>query len=120
MSTKRILIAEDYIDNYILLKVQLKDYPYELFLVKNGQEALNIIEKEKFDLYLIDIQMPILNGFDFIKKIREKGNNTPAIAQTAHAYETDYKECLKAGFNDYISKPIDKYKLIEKLNAYLK
>ena len=103
-----------------MLKVQLKDCPYELFHTKNGQEALDRIKETNFDLYLIDIQMPILNGFEFIKEIRKNGDNTPAIAQTARAFESDFKECLDAGFDNYISKPIDKKILIEKIKSYIK
>ena len=118
MKKKKILIAEDYMDNYTLLKVQLKDCPYELFHVKNGQEALDKVKDNKFDLFLIDIQMPILNGFEFIREIRKSGDKTPSIAQTARAFESDYKECLDAGFDNYISKPIDKKILIEKIKSY--
>ena len=119
MGNRKILIAEDYLDNFLLIKAQLKGFPYTLIHVKNGEEALDIIQKEEFDLLLIDIQMPIINGLELIKIIRKDNNQIPAIAQTAYAYEIDHKECLEAGFNDYISKPINKNILLEMLQNYL-
>jgi len=116
----KILIAEDYIDNFLLLKAQLKGLPYNLTHCLDGKKALEKIESEQFDLYLIDIQMPVLDGYDFIRIIRENNNKTPAIAQTAHAFESDHEKCIRVGYDDYISKPIKKSVLIEKINLLVK
>jgi len=119
MENIKILIAEDYLDNFLLLKAQLKKQPYIISHVTDGLEALQLIEKESFDLYLIDIQMPNLDGYGFIKTIRTNNDLTPAIAQTANAFSSDIEKCLNAGFNEYISKPIDKDVLIKKIESLL-
>jgi len=119
MKKRRILIAEDYLDNFLLLEAILREYPYELIHVEDGAKALEAVNNEKFDLLLIDVQMPIMNGLDFIREYKKTNNETPAIAQTAHAFDIDRKECLEAGFADYISKPINKKLLIDLLQKYL-
>ena len=113
MKKTKILVVEDYIDNYILLQAQLRDYPYVLENAQNGQEALERIETDSFDLLLIDIQMPVLNGFELLEILKKNNNKIPTIAQTAHAFDTDRIECINAGFNGYISKPINKESLLE-------
>ncbi len=113
---KKILIIEDYLDNYLLLKAQLEELPFSISYAENGIEALKILESESFDLYLVDIQMPELNGYEFLKIIKDRNDSTPAIAQTAHAFEADKEKCLAAGFDNYISKPIDQKLLIEMIN----
>ncbi len=119
MKKLKILIVEDYLDNFLLLKVQLKKSPYIISHATDGVEALRIIEKESFDLYLIDIHMPNLDGYELIKKIRNNNDLTPAIAQTADAFSSDSKKCLDTGFNEYIAKPINKDLLIEKIENLL-
>ncbi len=119
MDSKEILIAEDNLDNYLLLKAILKKHPFVITYVKNGKEALDKIMNQEFDLLLIDIQMPIMSGYVLVETIRKQGITTPAIAQTAFAFSTDKIKCLEIGFNDYISKPINKELLLEKMNNLL-
>lgn len=120
MKEKKVLIAEDNFDNYLLLKVILSSKPYNLTHVYNGKEALIEIDKNNFDILLIDIQMPEMNGFELLKILRERGDNTPAMAQTAFAFDTDKNKCYKVGFNDYISKPINQELLLSKIENLLK
>ena len=119
MKEIKILIAEDYLDNFLLLKVLLKELPCIITHAIDGEEALRIIQKESFDLYLIDIHMPNIDGYEFIKRIRQNNNLTPAIAQTASAFSADAEKCLNSGFNEYIAKPIDKDLLIQKVRKLL-
>ncbi len=118
MDIQKILIAEDYLDNFLLIDAFLRNYPCTLTHVENGKEALEKFQNETFDLLLIDIQMPVMNGLEFIKEIRKNGHTIPAIAQTAHAFAVDQEVCIEAGFTDYISKPINKKVLIELLEKY--
>lgn len=118
----KILLAEDYKHSQIIVTRLLKKNNFNnIVIVENGQEALNIAEKEKFDLILMDMQMPVMNGFEATQKIKELDDyeNTPIIALTAFAMRGDREKCLAAGATDYIPKPIDSKEFIEKIKYYL-
>ena len=118
----KILFAEDYKHSQIIVTRLLKKNGYEnVVVVDNGEEALNNAKKDKFDLILMDMQMPIMNGFEATGHIRELSNyqNTPIIALTAFAMKGDREKCLDAGATDYIPKPIDSKEFIEKVKYYL-
>ena len=102
---KKILIAEDNDSNYILMTYILKKY-YQFERAKNGQEAVEMAEKGAFDLVLMDIKMPIMDGLEATKAIREKLPNLPIIALTANAFDSDRQLALEAGCNDFLSKPV--------------
>ncbi|MCB9250467.1 MAG: response regulator [Ignavibacteriales bacterium] len=116
-----ILMAEDYKHSQIIVTRLLKKNGYEnVVVVENGEEALNICKKEKVDLILMDMQMPVMNGFEATGKIRELEGfaDTPIIALTAFAMKGDREKCLEAGATDYIPKPIDSKEFIEKVKYY--
>lgn len=118
----KILLAEDYKHSQIIVTRLLKKNNFKnIIIVENGQEALNMAQKESFDLILMDMQMPVMNGFEATKKIRELPDykNTPIIALTAFAMRGDREKCLAAGATDYIPKPIDSKEFIEKIKYYL-
>jgi CheY-like chemotaxis protein len=106
---KRILIAEDNPVNRELLRELLEIQGYEIFEACNGQEALAMIEQIRPDLLVLDLGMPVLDGFGAIVKIR--GNpataNLPVLAATAFAMRGDREKTLQAGFDGYLSKPIN-------------
>jgi CheY-like chemotaxis protein len=85
----------------------------------NGQEALDVFAGAEFDLVLLDIEMPVLNGYEVAKKIRAAGSAVPIIAMTGHDSENEKQKCLAAGMNDCISKPFDTQKLLSLILAYL-
>ena len=91
--------------------------------VTTGEEALKALEKEKFDLVLMDIQMPKMDGLTATRKIREKEKKTkkhlPIIAMTAHALKGDREKCLAAGMDDYIAKPLKVEKLEEVISRVM-
>lgn len=115
---KSILVAEDEEINYLFLKTLLSSVKVNVIHAWNGQEAVDIVNSdEKIDLILMDIKMPILDGYSATKKIKTLNPNIPIIAQTAYTLGDDRTKCLNAGCDDYITKPImknDLFKLILK------
>jgi len=118
---KTILIVEDDLVNKLLL-VELLDNPrINLLTAQNGQEALNLIEKnDSIDLVLMDLKMPIMDGLEATKRIRQSGGVMPIVAQSAYAQTLDIVKALEAGCSDYITKPIDANDLFAKINTFLK
>jgi CheY-like chemotaxis protein len=119
----KILLAEDYKHSQIIVTRLLKKNNFEnVIVVDNGEDALNYAKKETFDLILMDMQMPIMNGFEATESIRrlEGYKDTPIIALTAFAMKGDREKCLEAGATDYIPKPIDSKEFIEKVKYYTK
>ena len=102
---KTILIAEDNDSNYILMTYILKR-SYQFLRAKNGQEAVDMVEKGGIDLVLMDIKMPVLDGLQATAKIREAHPELPIIALTANAFDSDRQLAKEAGCNDFLSKPV--------------
>lgn len=118
--TKTILVAEDEDLNYILLKEFLKDLNVTVCRAANGLEAVNICKADKrIDLILMDIKMPVMNGHEATRKIREFNPGLPIIAQTAYTSEQDKNNAFQSGCNDFISKPFKREDLIIKVNSHL-
>jgi CheY-like chemotaxis protein len=106
---KKILIAEDNPVNRELMRELLEMQGYEVFEAVNGQEALQMIEQVRPDLLVLDLGMPVLDGFGAIRKIRADpaSANLPVLAATAFAMRGDREKTLEAGFDGYVSKPIN-------------
>ncbi len=106
----RILLAEDNLINRKLAKALLSKRGWQVTSVGDGQEVLDLLGKETFDLVLMDVQMPAMDGYEATRRIRllerENGGHLPIIAMTAHAMKGDRDKCLEAGMDDYVSKPI--------------
>jgi len=115
----RILVAEDVKTNQILMKSLLDKLGLEVVIAEDGNEAVERTLHEEFDLIFMDIQMPNMNGYEATQKLRDKGVLTPIVALTASAMKGDEQKCIKAGCNDYMSKPIDRRELTEKIGKYL-
>jgi len=118
-SSKTILIAEDVESNYLFLEEVIGKTGAKIIWAKNGQSAVTIFETSHIDLVLMDIQMPIMNGFDATKLMKKKKPNVPIISQTAYAMAEDRAKSLEAGCNDYISKPIPSQKLLDLIEKYI-
>ena len=117
----KILFAEDYKHSQIIVTRLLKKNGFDdIVVVENGEEALKAAQKEHFDIILMDMQMPIMNGFEAIEKLRQmpEYKDTPIISLTAFAMKGDREKCLDAGATDYIPKPIDSKEFIEKIKFY--
>ncbi len=119
----KILLAEDYKHSQIIVTRLLKKNSYEdIVVVENGEDAVKMATGDKFDLILMDMQMPVMNGFEATEKIRlmPEYKNIPIIALTAFAMKGDREKCLEAGATDYIPKPIDSKEFIDKVKYYTK
>jgi len=116
------LIAEDDEISFELYKIKLKDLFNDLEILRaaNGKEAVDFIKaKTPIDLILMDIRMPILDGYKATKQIREIDQNIPIVAQTAFAAIPEHKEMLEMGFNDFLEKPIKNDRLEFLVNKYI-
>ncbi len=118
---KTILVVEDDAASMVLLRVHLEKLGVRIINAKNGKEAVNIFTKNdhQIDLVLMDINMPVMNGYEATVKIKALNPSIPIIAQTAYAISGDREKALSHSCNDYISKPIDGRKLISILKKYL-
>ena len=105
---RRILVAEDNKINQIVTKNLLNIIGYDCTIVENGFNALQMVQKEDFDLILMDLNMPYLNGTEATRRIREFDQTTPIIALTASELSEVEEECLQIGMNDIINKPLNK------------
>ncbi|MBN1764177.1 MAG: DUF3365 domain-containing protein [Sedimentisphaerales bacterium] len=113
----RFLVVEDNVSNQRLIKTILENIGIRVSIVNNGMEAIEKAKSEKYNLIIMDMQMPRMNGYDATRTLRNEGLSLPIIALTANALKGDDEKCLKAGCNEYISKPFDKndlYKICEK------
>jgi signal transduction histidine kinase/DNA-binding response OmpR family regulator/ligand-binding sensor domain-containing protein len=115
----RILLAEDNTVNQMLAVRMLSKWGHKVVVAGDGREALGVLEKQSFDLILMDVQMPEIDGIEATRRIREKEKSTgahiPIIAMTAYAIKGDRERCLMAGMDDYVSKPIQVKQLFETL-----
>jgi len=112
----RILVAEDNIINQKVILKMLNKLNYRADVAANGLEVLAALERQPYDVVLMDIQMPEMDGLDAAKKIREKWLEWPKIiAITAYAMQGDREKCIASGMDDYITKPVN----IEELRAVL-
>ncbi len=112
----KILVVEDMALNQLLIKTLLDDFGFSHDLAENGKVAIEKLKSNTYDLILMDLQMPELNGFETSKYIRESMHSqVPIIALTADVTTTDLTRCKLAGMNDYISKPVDERQLYNKI-----
>ncbi len=121
---KRILLVEDNIINQQVALGFLKKYGLKADAAADGVEALKSLENIPYDLVLMDVQMPVMDGFEATRRIRDihskvLNHSIPVIAMTANALQGDREKCLEAGMNDYISKPIEPQRLAEVLENWL-
>jgi len=120
----RILLVEDNEDNRMLIKAYLRQEPYQIVEAENGAEALERFQAEQFDVVLMDVQMPVMDGYAATRAIRaweqQLGRpRTPVIALTANAVKEDMDRSLAAGCDDHLTKPIKKQTLLGALRARL-
>ncbi len=116
----KIIAAEDNTMNQLLLKYIFKQWNLNYTLAQNGAEAIELLKKEKFDLMLLDIQMPVMDGYATAKYVRsELKSDIPIIAMTAFVLQAEKDKCFASGMNQYLPKPINENKLKQLLSIYL-
>jgi len=115
----RILLAEDGRDNQRLLTSHLRDRGAEVVIAENGQIAVDLAANESFDLILMDIQMPVMDGYTAATMLRNLGCATAIVALTANASAEDRKKCVASGCTEYLRKPVDYRTLLTTVGQYL-
>jgi Amt family ammonium transporter len=121
----RVLLVDDSLENRELMRLLLSRQPLVLDEANNGREAVDLFEQNEYALILMDIQMPIMDGYTatrLMRRIEERraGRRTPIVALTAHAYESDIRRCKEAGCDDHIAKPFKKKVLMHCLARYIR
>jgi len=116
---KTILVTDDNDMNRLVAATILENYGATIIEATNGEEAVLLLGNNKIDLVLMDIQMPVLNGYDATRFIRKSGNTIPVIALTANAIKGENEKCLQAGMNDYIAKPFNEDAFLKKIAHWL-
>lgn len=120
-----ILLVEDNLLNQKVVIFNLKKYNYNVTAVTNGTDAIEKVKQHQFDLVLMDIMLPEMNGYEITEAIRkyenENGieNPVPIIAITANTLDNDRDRCFKVGMNEYLSKPFTAAQLIEKIRIFI-
>ena len=110
-----VLVVDDGAENRELLEVILSDAGIQVVSAENGQIALDLLSERSFDVVLMDVQMPVMDGYTAVGLIREKGLDLPVFAMTADAMMGAQQQCLDAGYSEYMTKPVDIDKLLERL-----
>lgn len=119
LEAKSILVVEDATDIQMLIQCYLQKAGAAVDIAGNGLEAIEKASMTSYDIILMDIQMPIMDGFEAISYLRSHGYTKPVIALTANAMKSDLEKCLAAGFDAHISKPVDQLKLLAELLKFL-
>jgi PAS domain S-box-containing protein len=117
----KVLVVEDIPLNQLLMKTLLDDFGFEREIAENGKIAIEKLKEERYDVILMDLQMPVMNGFEATKYIRNEMNlKIPIIALTADVTTVDLAKCKEVGMNDYIAKPVDERILYSKIVGIVK
>ncbi|HPS20968.1 MAG TPA: response regulator [Candidatus Omnitrophota bacterium] len=117
----KVLVVEDDESNQYLMELILGEFGFSFEIAANGQEAVEKVRKGKFDVVLMDLRMPVMDGYEATRVIRkELHNDLPIIAVTAHAMDWVEEECQGAGMNGYLTKPFDAEKLKSEILRFVK
>lgn len=115
---RTLLVAEDNESNYFLISSLLED-DYNLLHAWNGREAVDMYAEHRPDLILMDINMPLMDGYESTRNIRQLSETVPVIAVTAYAFASDRTRIMESGFNSYVSKPINSDRLISEIERLM-
>ncbi|WP_026666510.1 response regulator transcription factor [Butyrivibrio sp. FC2001] len=116
----KILVAEDDVDIISLLRLYLENANYEVISAENGKEALLAVENEQPNLFICDIMMPKMSGYEVIKTIRDRGDNIPILVLSAKNQDSDRILGLDIGADDYMVKPFNPLEIVARVNAMLR
>src|SRR5580765_2539060 len=117
----KLVLVEDNEDNRDMLSRRLQKKGFTVSIAVNGEEALEIVRRELPDLVLMDISLPVMDGFEATKRLKsaEETKNIPIIALTAHAMSGDREKAIEAGCDDYDTKPVELPRLLSKIQGLL-
>lgn len=118
-SGNRVLLADDHPSNRELIAILLRRMNITVTEVENGQQVIDTLFYQQFDLMLLDIHMPQMDGTEALKQIRASGNHTPVIALTANNMKHEVQYYMRLGFSDHLAKPISRHHFVAKLSKYL-
>jgi hypothetical protein len=116
---KKILVVEDSLDNQLLAQLYLSRASANVEFAQNGLDGVERVSSGSFDLVLMDIQMPVMDGYTATQELRERGYKLPIIALTGYAMKADQEKCIEAGCTDYLAKPFDRISLMECVARHL-
>ncbi|MDO9266418.1 MAG: ATP-binding protein [Sulfurimonas sp.] len=119
LNANKILMVEDNLTNQLVLLGLLEDYVKEIDIANNGKEALDLFKSGKYELILMDLQMPVMDGYEATKIIREIDKDIPIIALSANAMTEEVEKTKAYGMNEHLAKPIDVEKLFTTLSKYI-
>jgi DNA-binding response OmpR family regulator len=119
MATKKILLVEDIYFNKILIESLLVEWGYQVIMVDDGAEALDEMIVERPDLIILDLMMPVMDGFKFLEEKNKMGNQTPVIVLSARTDIESINRALKLGAKEYITKPFNSSDFENKVKDYL-
>ncbi len=117
--SKTILVVEDVDTNKIFFDAALRRTNARILWAKDGKEAIDIFKENEVDLILMDLQLPVMDGYTATREIKKIDSEVPIIAQTAQVMSGEREKCLEAGCDDYLAKPIRLQVLIDTLSKYL-
>jgi hypothetical protein len=120
LSGRRVLVVEDSEDNQLLVNLLLSKRGMRVDFAANGQQAVECAERGNYDIVLMDMQMPVMDGYEATRTLRKHGFARPIVALTAHAMKEDRERCLSAGCDEYLTKPIDSRALFAAFTRLLK
>lgn len=115
---KKILVAEDNDSNYLLMTYVLKGH-YEYDRARHGQEAVEMVDKDTYDMVLMDLRMPIMDGLQATRVIKAKHPDLPILALTANAFDNDREQSLEAGCDEFIAKPVSHDDLLKTIARFI-
>ena len=115
-----ILVADDDIHTRMLLSAVLEAEKYTVFTAENGEKALSIMDKTHIDLVIVDVMMPIMDGYELTRLLRESNDNLPILMVSAKQLTTDKQRGFLAGTDDYMTKPIDEVEMLLRIKALLR
>ncbi|WP_291857979.1 response regulator [Marinilabilia sp.] len=116
---KVILVVEDVDTNKIFFDAALRRTSAKILWAKDGQQAIDLFKDNQVDLVLMDLQLPVMDGYTATREIKKINPDIPIIAQTAHVMSGEREKCMEAGCDDYLAKPIRLQILIETLSKFL-
>lgn len=112
LSNKAVLVVDDSPDNRLLISVMLSKTGMRIVEASNGIKGVELAQQQKFDVILMDIQMPGMDGYEAIQRLQELNIDVPVVAITAHAFKEERERCLTAGFTAYLTKPVNRENLL--------